>query len=89
MQLRTRGIAPSPFPRGTLGSPSNEHRGRGALGVFLSEDRVVAGKSTLPILTPLKREDLSMEFQEGRVGQCTLDRDSRDPNSNPYCARSL
>lgn len=44
-----------------------------ALSVFVTGDRIVAGKSTLLVLTPLKREDFSMECQEGRTGQCALD----------------
>lgn len=36
--------------------------------MFVSEDRIVTGKSTLLLLTLLKREDLSMESQEGRAG---------------------
>ena len=50
----------------------------------VSEDRIVAGNSTLLLLTLLNREDLSMESQEGRAGQRALDRDSRDPDSNPH-----
>lgn len=41
--------------------------------MFVTGDRIVAGKSTLLVLTPLKREDLSMECQQGRAGQCALD----------------